>query len=65
MDQYEPHPTSQEMARLTNLHYIYDKYSHDPKLAESHVSTQLPKGYKINYGLSNSGVMVVDNNKDR
>ena len=61
----ETEPTAKEMARLTNLHYLYDKYSKDPKLMESKVISELPKGYKINYGLSNSGVLVVDKKKDR
>lgn len=66
MDQDEQKPpTSKEMARLTNLHYIYDKYSQDPKIAEMKVSEQLPKGYKVNYDLTNSGVMVVEHKNNR
>ncbi len=67
VEQVEPenHPTSKQMAHLTNLHYLYDKYSKDPKMMEAKVISQMPKGYKINYDLSNSGVMVVDKKKDR
>jgi hypothetical protein len=63
-DEHE-HPTHQEMAKITNLHYLYDEYSKDPKVAESKVLDQLPKGYSLNSQLSNSGVMVIENNKDR
>jgi hypothetical protein len=63
--EHDQHPSSKEMAHLTNLHYLYDKYSKDPKMMESKVISQMPKGYRINYDLSNSGVLVVDKKKDR
>lgn len=58
-------PTAKEMANITNLHYLYDQYSQDPKIAESKVSERLPKGYVMNIGLSNSGVMVIDDDTNR
>lgn len=51
---------SKEAAKITSAHYNYDEWSHDPKVMEEKMSKDLPEGYRINYGLSNRGIMVAE-----
>jgi len=52
--------SSKEAAKITSAHYNWDEWSHDPKTMEEKMTKDLPEGYRINYGLSNRGVMVAE-----
>jgi hypothetical protein len=52
--------SSRDIAKITSAHYNWDEWSHDPKVFESKMSKDLPEGYRVNYGLSNRGVMVAE-----
>lgn len=47
------------MAKITEAHYHYDKYKNPDELQQK-IQSDLPSGYHLNLGLSNSGVMVVE-----
>ena len=52
--------SAKEAAKITSAHYNWDEWSHDPKTMESKIKSELPEGYRVNYGLSNRGVMVAE-----
>ena len=53
---------AKEMARITNLHYLFDEYNEDPKAIESIMSKDLPD-WKFIQG--NRGVMLLEKDNRR
>jgi hypothetical protein len=57
--------SAKEGAKITSAHYNFDEWSHDPKVMEQKIKSDLPEDFYVNYGLSNRGVMVAERGNQR
>jgi hypothetical protein len=57
--------SAKEGAKITSAHYNFDEWSHDPKVMEQKIKSDLPSDFYVNYGLSNRGVMVAERGNQR